>query len=255
LFHQYYFRSKERNFFHVKMAANVYFPYKFINDVVGLTDAQLVTQLNTDLSGNSFAQGFIGILMKYRNPNFDLSTYQTAINVVVDYCIEFLILRYRKVFDFVSLVKLFVKVLSLTNLKYLYTIIAYLVAQNIIFKSTDDYDLILSTTNSYLALSSSSVPEETIVLNSNLIPVIQPLVFTSDSIVNFLTTTLENTSQDPVTVSIVGGSFILFSQQTYQLSTDESLLSLDAICNINLVFFSANLAAFLYTANILSILQ
>lgn len=234
----------------------VYLPIKFLDDNASLTDEQLVTQLTSDLTGNTFAQGIIGILLKYRNPDFDTTSYQTDMDSISNRCIEFLLLRHRKLFDYVSFIRFFIKVINLDNLTYIYTILAYLVSQGIIYRASDIFELVLTTTNPYLTYSTSVINENDTPLSTNIIPTIQGLVYTSDTKCYYLQTTLNNIStSETVTVTVSYGMFLLYPEQQYTLSGDETVIMVDSPCEIDLAFYSADLSTFQYTSEILSFFQ
>lgn len=234
---------------------NIYYPLKFLADLKNLTDSEAIAKITSDLDGNSFLNGFIGILMKYRDPNFDTTLYQSDMSVIINHYIEFLILRFKKNLDFVSTVKFFRKVLLLTNFKYLFTVVDYLVSQNIISKTDKDYDVV-PTENSYFSLSYIQVPSESIVINTNLIPLIQSLVYTSDSKEYFLSILVTNTTLNPITITtFTVGNFLLFPQQQYLLQEGESEFSLDTVCSIMLSFYESDSTNFSYKTAILTALD
>jgi hypothetical protein len=236
---------------------DVYLPIKFINDNASLTDAQLVSALTTALTGNAFAHGIIGCLMKFRNPAFDTSSYQTDMNVVINHCIEFLLLRFDRQLDGSTTLSRFIqKVLTLTNLQYAMTLIAFLLQQNVIVRNGQELDLNY-VANSYLTAFSNTVPSGSILLNVNLIPVIQSLVFNANNkVVNLSITLLNPSTSNIVNVSTdLSGKFPLFPQQQFQLQVDEDKLMIDRLCTISLSYLVADLSAFLYTSQILSALQ
>lgn len=235
---------------------NVYLPLKLINDFLNQTDAQVLATLNTDLTGNPYANGIIGTIMKYRNPSFDASSYQADMNVVANNCIEFLLLRFNKQLDStVSLVRFIIKVLSLSNLKYLYTLIAYFVRQNFIAPKGSDYDLNW-VANNYLTQNSANVPPPSVVPNTNLIPTIEALVYTADSRIVNLKVTISNTTSSAITVTTNrSGVFPLFPSQSFTLKEGEDLLKLNAVATISLSYLTATLSSFLYSTAILAALQ
>jgi hypothetical protein len=232
----------------------IYLPLKFISDVSGLTDGDLVTSLSADLTGNPYSNGFIGILIKYRNPEFDTSTYQSDMDIVINHCIEFLLLRFNRQLDStVSLVRFIIKVLELSNLKYLYTVIAFLVRENVISKNGD---LNWEGNSTYLTSFDSDIPSESIILDSNLIPVIREIVYVNDNRIVRLVIKLTNSgSSDIIVDTSLSGSFILFPDQEFTVLQNEEELIIDTECNINTSYKIANLNDFQYTSQILSNLQ
>lgn len=233
---------------------DIFLPYKFVNDNVILSDAELISQLNIELSGNQYSQGIIGILLKYRNNNFDTTPFQDGMNTLISLCTEFMLLRYKRLLErSISIVSFFFKVVLLSNLKYIHTIIAYLVSIGVLYENIDrNYDLVLSVSNPYLTLSTFSIPSNDVPISINIIPLIQTICYVSDDSVIFIQITLNNNSNQMILVSISQGSFMLYPQQVYTIPWPENLIHLDSPCQIDLSYFVSSMTSFQFKELILS---